>query len=186
MPFTLNLTSKTFPLPMPSGLQTRTAAETTGSRGRLQALRTVAFLEFVKGLLVLAAAISLYWVDPSDVASAFLGFLHISPDHHFAHMLLRWADILSDQSVWSLVLVAAVYAALRCAEAYGLWNAKAWAEWIALVSGAMYLPFEIYKLAERVSLLHVSILLVNLAIVGFMAYLRIYLPRLKNIIARVH
>lgn len=171
---------------MPSGLQTKTVAATAESRGRLQALRTVAFLEFVKGLLVLAAAISLHWVDPSDVANAFLDFLHISPDHHFAHMLLRWADTLSDQSLWFVVLVASIYAGLRFAEAYGLWYAKIWAEWIALVSGAVYLPFEIYKLAERVSLLHVAILLLNLAIVAFMAYLRIYLPRLKNIIARVH
>jgi len=65
-------------------------------RARLQALRTVALLEFGKGLLVLVAAFSLYWVDPSDVAGAFLNYLHISPDHHFARMLMRLADRLSD------------------------------------------------------------------------------------------
>jgi len=45
------------------------------------------------------------------------------------------------------------------------------------VSGAIYLPYEINRLAHKVSLLHVSIFLVNLAVVAFMFYLRIYVPR---------
>ena len=83
------------------------------------------------------------------------------------------------------MLVACIYSGLRFAEGYGLWNAKAWAEWIALVSGAVYLPFEIYKLAHRVTPLHAAIFLVNLAIVAFMFYLRIYLPRLKRVVASI-
>jgi uncharacterized membrane protein (DUF2068 family) len=154
-------------------------------RARRQALRTVAFLELVKGLFVLGAAISLYWVDPNDVADAFLNFLHISPDRHFAQLLLDWADMLSNAREWLVVLVACIYSGLRFAEAYGLWGGRAWAEWIALISGASYLPFEIIKLAHGVTLLHVGILVTNLAIVAFMFYLRIYLPRMKAVLHRV-
>jgi uncharacterized membrane protein (DUF2068 family) len=152
---------------------------------RLQALRTVAFMEFAKGVAALAAAISLYWVDPTDVVGAFLDFLHISPDHHFAQMLLRSADFLSDASMWWVILVACIYSGLRFAEAFGLWRARPWAEWIALVSGAAYIPFEAYKVADRLSLFHVAILLINLAVVAYMFYLRIYLPRLQKLVARV-
>ena len=154
-------------------------------RARLQALRTVALLEFGKGLLVLMAAFSLYWVDPSDVAGAFLNYLHISPDHHFARMLMRLADRLSDIKIWHLIVVACIYSGLRFAEAYGLWRARAWGEWIALISGAIYLPYEIRLLAHRVTIFHVSVLLINLAVVAFMFYLRIYLPRLKPAISRI-
>jgi uncharacterized membrane protein (DUF2068 family) len=171
---------------MSSGIHLQAIPGTREHRARLQALRTVALLELGKGLLVLAAAISLYWVDPSDVAGAFLDFLHISPDHHFAQVLLHWADSLSNAKIWVVLTVAGVYSGLRFAEGYGLWRARAWAEWIALVSGAMYLPFEIYKLAHKVTLFHAGILLVNLAIVAFMFYLRIYLPRLKPAVARMH
>jgi len=146
-------------------------------RARLQALRTVALLEFAKGVAVLSAAISLYWIDPNDVADAFLSFLHISPDHHLARMIMGMADRLSDIAVWHVVLGACAYSGLRFAEAYGLWKARAWAEWIALVSGALYLPFEIRLLAHRVTLFHIAVLLVNIAIVLFMFYLRIYVPR---------
>ena len=186
MAFTLNLTSKPTRLPMHSALQTQPLPHTSGYRRRLQALRTVATMEFAKGVAVLAAAISLYWVDPTDVVGGFLDFLHISPDHHMAQLLLRSADVLSNASMWSVILVACIYSALRFAEALGLWRARPWAEWIALVSGAMYIPFEVVKLAHRVSWFHVSILLINLAIVAYMFYLRIYLPRLEKHLARIH
>jgi len=54
-----------------------------------------------------------------------------------------------------------------------------------LISGAIYLPYEIRLLAHRVTIFHVSVLLINLAIVAFMFYLRIYLPRLKPAISRI-
>jgi uncharacterized membrane protein (DUF2068 family) len=146
-------------------------------RARRQALRSVALVEFAKGAAVLVAAFGLYWLDPSDVADAFLNFLHISPDHHIAHLLFSLADRLSDITIWHVLVGACFYSGLRFAEAFGLWREKAWAEWIALISGTIYLPVEIRLMAQRVSLLHVSVFLINVAIVAFMFYLRIYVPR---------
>jgi uncharacterized membrane protein (DUF2068 family) len=146
-------------------------------RARLQALRSVAALEFAKGVLVLAAAISLYWLDPSNVADAFLNFLHVSPDHHFAHLFLDLADKLSNIRLWHIIVGASCYSGLRFAEAVGLWRARAWAEWIALVSGALYLPLEIRLMVRHASIFHALVLIVNIAIVLFMFYLRIYVPR---------
>jgi len=163
---------------MRSALRLQTVPGSKEHRARLQALRTVALLEFGKGLLVLVAALSvLFLVDASDLAGWFLDFLHISPDRHLAQMLLRLADSLSNAKVWIVVSGACSYSGLRFAEAYGLWRARPWAEWIALVSGALYLPFEIRLVAHRVTLFHVAVLLINLAVVIFMFYLRIYVPR---------
>ena len=109
-------------------------------------------MEFIKGLLVLAAALGVaFFVDANDVAEWFLQLLHISPDRHFAQLLLRAAGRLSDAKVWVVVTVACAYSGLRFVEAYGLWRARAWAEWVALVSGMLYLPFEIRLLVHRVS-----------------------------------
>ena len=52
--------------------QTSIHAASPKERVRLEALRSVALIEFIKGAIVLAAAISLYWLDPSDVTEAFL------------------------------------------------------------------------------------------------------------------
>jgi uncharacterized membrane protein (DUF2068 family) len=47
-----------------------------------------------------------------------------------------------------------------------------WAEWLAIVSGAIYLPFELYNLIRRPSAFHWVILLINIAIVVYIAWVR--------------
>jgi uncharacterized membrane protein (DUF2068 family) len=140
----------------------------------LQVLRAVASIELSKGVIVLLAAFGVLFVvhrDPWDLADGLLRLLHVSPDGHFAQLFLNWADTLTDAKLWTIAAVAIAYSMLRFVEGYGLWYARAWAEWIALVSGSLYLPFEIYKLIHRQSALHIGILIVNLAVVVYMAYL---------------
>jgi uncharacterized membrane protein (DUF2068 family) len=122
---------------------------------------------------LLAALVVVFMVgrDPWDFADGMLRLLHISPDHHFAQLFLDWADTLTDAKLWTVAAVGSMYAILRFVEAYGLWYARTWAEWIALISGSLYVPFEIYKLIHRQSLFHISVLVINLAIVLYMAYL---------------
>jgi uncharacterized membrane protein (DUF2068 family) len=146
-----------------------------GRSGQVKVLRAVASLELSKGLIVLAAGFGVLFLlhkDTAEMAENLLHLLHISPDHHFAHIFLRWADSLTDRKLWAVSGVATTYSTLRFVEAYGLWKARAWAEWIALVSGALYLPIEIHEILRRVNLFHVSLLLVNLAVVFYMMYLR--------------
>jgi len=140
----------------------------------LQVLRAVASLELTKGLIVLLAAFGVLFLvgrDPWDIADGMLRLLHISPDRHFAQAFLDWADTLTDAKLWAVAAVALGYSILRFTEAYGLWYARAWAEWMALISGSLYLPFEIYNLVHRQSFFHILVLIGNLAIVLYMVYL---------------
>lgn len=140
----------------------------------LQVLRGIATLELAKGMIVLLAACGVLLLvrreDPWDIADGLLRLLHISPDHHFAQVFLDWADSLTNAKIWTVAAVALSYSVLRFLEAYGLWYARAWAEWIALISGSLYLPFEIYKVIHKQNLFHISVLLINVAIVLYMVY----------------
>ena len=141
----------------------------------LKGLRTVAFLEFLKGVAVLLLGfglVSLVHRDAWEVAENFLEFLRINPDHRFAQVFLNLADRLNDMHLWQVAAIAATYSTLRFVESYGLWRARAWAEWLALASGMIYLPFEIYELARKPTPIRVAILLINVAIVLYMLYLR--------------
>jgi uncharacterized membrane protein (DUF2068 family) len=142
---------------------------------QLKALRAVASVEFIKGLIVLLAGfgvLSLVHRDAWDVAESFLEWLHISPDAHYAQVFLNLADQVTDAKLWGAAILALGYSALRFAESYGLWRERAWAEWLALISGAIYLPFEIYELARRPDWIRLLIFVVNLAVVLYMAHLR--------------
>jgi len=159
---------------MSSSVHTGVALTKPKHRGTVQVLRTVAALELAKGMIVLLSACGVLLLvhreDPWDIADGFLKLLHISPDHHFAQVFLNWADSLTETKVFAVAGVAVAYSVLRFAEAYGLWYARAWAEWIALVSGMLYLPFEIYKLIHHPSPFHIWVFLINVAIVLYMAY----------------
>ena len=138
-------------------------------------LRAVALLELAKGVLVLLAYfgfISLMHRDLWEVTESMLEALRIDPDRYVGQAFLHLADRITDMKWWTIAAVVAAYTSLRFIEAYGLWKARAWAEWIALVSGSLYLPFEIYELARKTTLIHGAVLLINIVIVVYMLYLR--------------
>jgi len=140
----------------------------------LQALRGIATIELAKGLVVLGAAMVIIFgvrQDPWGFADSLLQLLHVNTDGHLAQRFLDWADTLTDSKLWAITGAGLAYSVLRFLEAYGLWHARAWAEWIALISGSLYLPYEIYRLAHRQTLFDIAVLVINLGIVIYMAYL---------------
>jgi uncharacterized membrane protein (DUF2068 family) len=146
---------------------------TTPHRHRKQALRAVASFEFIKGLGVLlmgVCALLLVHQDVWLIAESLLAAFHINTDRHFAQVFLDFADNVTDARLWAAARIAFAYAALRFAEAYGLWRQRAWAEWIACVSGALLLPLEVRELLHKVTLLRAAILVGNLGIVVYMFY----------------
>jgi uncharacterized membrane protein (DUF2068 family) len=141
-----------------------------------QALRAVATIELTKGVIVLLAGfglLSLLHRDIWGIADSLLEFLHISPDRRFAQIFLDWADKVTDRSLLWLTGLAWIYSILRFIEGYGLWYERAWAEWLALVSGSLYLPFEIHDLVRKPNLIRAAIVLINLAVVLYMLFLRL-------------
>ena len=79
---------------------------------------------------------------------------------------------MTDARLWGFAAGALAYSIVRWVEAWGLWNRRVWAEWFALLSGALYLPLEFAKLVERPSALHIAVISVNLAILLYMARIR--------------
>jgi uncharacterized membrane protein (DUF2068 family) len=136
-------------------------------------LRAVALFEAAKGVLVLVAGFGLARLVHRDVQQAaeeLVDRLHLNPAKHYPRIFIDLAANLSDAQLWALAALAAVYAALRLTEAYGLWFGRRWGEWIAAVSGGVYVPVEIYELARGASWIKLGALLLNAAVVGYMCY----------------
>ena len=80
---------------------------------------------------------------------------------------------LSDVRLWKIATVAAIYVTLRFIEAYGLWYVRPWAEWLAIASGAIYIPFEAADLWRHPNWFRVLVIVVNVGIVLYMLMLRL-------------
>jgi uncharacterized membrane protein (DUF2068 family) len=154
----------------------------------IRGVRTVATIELAKGLIVVLAGMGLLSMRHRDIwgiAESFLEFLHANPYHHYVGVFIDLVYRVSDLRLWKVAVVASVYAILRFVEAYGLWYALPWAEWMALISGALYIPFEAADLIRKPTWLRLFVIVVNLLVVLYMLHLRLE-ARMKRHAARRH
>lgn len=138
-------------------------------------LRTVATIEAAKGLLAVGVAgllLSLAHKDLYEIADHITDALHIDPDGRLSNMLFTAADKATEKGLWFFTFAVIAYAAVRFTEAYGLWHERDWAEWFALLSGALYLPWEVLAIVHHSDWIRWGILLINVAIILYMAELR--------------
>jgi len=134
-------------------------------------LRWIAAFEGLKGVLVLAVGFALLGYIHSDLESFcedIVRNLHLNPARGLPRIFIETAGRVPDSQMHFLVVGAALYAAVRFVEAFGLWHDRAWAEWFALVSCGVYLPVEIYELSRGISAVKVALLLVNCVVVAYL------------------
>jgi len=138
-------------------------------------VRIVAFFEGAKGLLVLLVGFELLSFVHKDIHNAAMRLvthLHFNPASHYPRIFLDLSARLNDMQLWSVAMAAAIYALVRLAEAVGLWLKKVWAEWFAILTGAIYIPVEIFEVVQSVTWPKVTVLLVNIGVVSYLLYLR--------------
>lgn len=142
-------------------------------RRQRQVLRAVAMFEFFKGVFVVLmgfCALALVHKDVWLYAESLLAVFHVNTDRRSAQLFLDFADGVTDARLWAAARIAFAYSALRFTEAYGLWKGRTWAEWVALVSGALLLPLEIRELMRGLTALRCVLFVGNMAVVLFMLY----------------
>jgi len=146
-------------------------------------LRIVAIMEASKGLLVLVAGFGLLTLLHKDVQAKAIQLverLHLNPSKHYPTIFIDAASHVTDLRLWQMAWFALVYSTLRLIEAYGLWRERRWAEWVALISGGIYLPIEIIEVIHRQSWFRVGTLLVNLVVVAWMGYALLHPSRAQK------
>jgi uncharacterized membrane protein (DUF2068 family) len=137
-------------------------------------LRAVATFEAFKGALVLIAGFglaSLIHRDVEQVAERLVHRLHLDAAKRYPRIFLDLAANLSDSQLWALAVLAMAYAALRFLEAYGLWLGRRWGQWVAALSGGIYVPVEIYELGRGFSWFKLAALILNALVVAYMCHL---------------
>jgi uncharacterized membrane protein (DUF2068 family) len=141
------------------------------SRSSTVALRTVALFEGAKGALVLVVGLgllSLIHHDLQRIAEELVRHFHLNPARHYPQIFIHAAAHLTEAKIQMLAAAASLYAFMRLVEAYGLWRARGWAEWFAVLSGGIYVPLELYHLFHRLTWANLLLLTVNVLIVGYL------------------
>jgi uncharacterized membrane protein (DUF2068 family) len=138
-------------------------------------LKAAALFEALKGLLVILAGVGLLAFvhrDAQAFAEHLVRHLHLNPARHYPRVFIEAAGRLTNARLWMLATGAFAYSSLRFAEAYGLWRARPWAEWIGIVSGGVYLPVEVIALVRKPTILKAALLVLNALLVAYLSVIR--------------
>lgn len=134
-------------------------------------LAAIAVFKLVKGMLLLLVGLGLLKLMHADIATLFsrlIEALHLNADSRIIHALVLKVDTWQPHSVLVAGLVSLGYAGMLLLEGIGLWLERSWAAYLTVISTSLLLPFELYEVIDRVSMLRVGVLLLNLVIVFYL------------------
>jgi uncharacterized membrane protein (DUF2068 family) len=84
---------------------------------------------------------------------------------HIAH-----AFSLSSSTLMWIAVGLTAYAAIELVEAVGLWLVQRWGEYFAVIATSVFLPLEVYELAEKLTALRLIALLINIVAVVWLLW----------------
>ncbi|MGD0949712.1 MAG: DUF2127 domain-containing protein [Candidatus Binatia bacterium] len=149
---------------------TRRVAPTTGD-GKL--LRLIAVFKLFKAGLLLASLATLskliHHGDPTHTVIAWAMRLHVDPGNRYLGIVLEKILDLNGPQLEVVAAGTVVYAALFAAEGVGLLFEMTWAEYLTLVETAGFVPIELYEIIQRVSTVKCAVLLLNVAVIIYLA-----------------
>jgi len=136
-------------------------------------LKTIALVKALRGAIALGLSYKLFfmWMGSGEgcisLSSQFKAWGRQSP---FLEFIGDWLNCIASEQILALTLLALCICVLRWVEGVGIWHNKSWAEALAIVSGSVYVAFEIWSLTKDYSHLIMVILLVNCLIVLYLGW----------------
>jgi uncharacterized membrane protein (DUF2068 family) len=147
-------------------------------------LRVFAIERLIRALVIGAAAFGVWRFSYSRLsleqefnrALPDVRRLYMDLGFNFQHStligLVNHALKLNSRTLGYLAIGLAAYAIIELVEGVGLWLLKRWGEYFAMVATSIFLPYEVYDLTVKFTVLRLLTLLVNLALVVYLVVSR--------------
>jgi uncharacterized membrane protein (DUF2068 family) len=134
-------------------------------------LMLIAAFKLGQALLFVAAGVSVLRLmhhDLPDLVLRWARHMHFSPESHFVDFILGRVSIVDDKLLRRFGVGLFAYAAVGTVEGIGLYFEKAWAEYMTLLITASFLPWEVFEIFKRLTLVHASLLVVNFLVLLYL------------------
>jgi uncharacterized membrane protein (DUF2068 family) len=139
-------------------------------------IKVIIIERIVKSIALIALAIGLLVAGEKGLltmwAQAAQDQLNLDADNGvIAQLLLRLLLLIGKFNHITVLAIGAIaYALLEGTEGVGLAMRRRWAEYLTVIATGILIPYEAYEVIHRVTLFKVGALLLNLAVVGYLAY----------------
>lgn len=141
----------------------------------------IAVFKLAQALLFIAigvGALRLLHKDLGDELLRLAYHLRFNPESRFVNFVLDRAEFVNDKVLRRFSIALFAYAALGMTEGIGLYLEKAWGEYLTLGITASFLPWEIFEVIHKHTLIRSSLLVVNVLV--FFYLLKVLVERGKQ------
>lgn len=139
-------------------------------------VRLIIIERAVRGSLVLILGIALLTRSQQvgRLVRQWVSELNINPERRLIPRavvaVLRPFGLLSTRTFVILGIGAILFAAIELTEAVGLARRRRWAEYLTVIAGCIGIPFEVNEVISKQTVLRISFLVINVAIVIYLAW----------------
>jgi len=131
----------------------------------------IAAFKVIQALLFVSigvGALKLLHKDVGDLLERVAYHMRFNPESRFVNFLLDKASLIDDRLLRRIGEVVFIYAGLDLVEGIGLYLEKTWAEYLTLLITASFLPWEVYEIFHRLTLIRFGLLTVNALVLLFL------------------
>jgi uncharacterized membrane protein (DUF2068 family) len=139
-------------------------------------IKVIIVERIVKAAVLIALAIGLLVAGRTGLLTSWADYaqeqLNLAAGNSLIiQLLLKLVVYVGTFSHTTLLAVGAmVYALLEGTEGVGLAMRRRWAEYLTVIATGILIPYEAYEVVHKVTLFKVGALLLNVAVVGYLAY----------------
>jgi len=139
-------------------------------------IKVIIVERIVKAIVLIALAAGLLVAGEKGLLTTWARYaqdqLNLDADDGvIVQLLLRVLLLIGSFTHVSVVAIAAIaYALLEGTEGVGLAMRRRWAEYLTVIATGILIPYEAYEVLHHATLFKVGALLLNLAVVGYLAY----------------
>lgn len=134
-------------------------------------LKFIIWERLIKGLLLILISLkgmSLMNRDLREVVDGLIAQFNLDVDRSVIAMTLKKIGMINGHLLFIISIAVFLYGVLDLVEAYGLHKRRRWAEYLTVFATALFIPFEIYEVLEKLTLIRGGALILNVAVVIFL------------------
>lgn len=142
-------------------------------RRQSRGLLIIAAFKLLKGiglLIVGFGARHLINADLDNVVEHWVDVFRMDPNNYYIHALVERVTNLDAHKLRALSFGTFFYAGMLLTEGIGLAMRQRWAEYFTIIATSSLIPVEIYEIFRHTTLMKVILLLVNVAVVWYLAW----------------
>jgi uncharacterized membrane protein (DUF2068 family) len=136
-------------------------------------IRLIGLFKLAKAALLIGvgvAALRLVHANVAGLLEEWVPRIGFGPGSKYVGRVLVEAAALTPTRIKDVGVGSLIYAGLFLTEGLGLWFLKTWAEWLTIVITSSLVPVEIWEIGRHPNVAKVVVLVVNLALVGYLIY----------------